>query len=173
MAREIVTKIWCDPCSIRSGDGDPELSEATEEIVQIGTAKPRLIAVCEVHRKELIDPLREIIKDLPTLDSANGPMKPRSSGEVNTELCKECNTPLKNRSSLTSHVRQIHNLTVGEYREKHEMTEEERAASLAGKVEVKCDQEGCDWTKPATPSRQNQVLGVHKSRAHGIAGTTK
>lgn len=159
---------------IHSKDGnDPVLEEGLEVVIQLGTLKPRLIAVCPVHRKELIDPLSDIVKDLPTVDAVNVPGRPRQGAEMNTALCKACDTPLKNSSSLASHVRQIHNLTLGDYREQYEMTEEERAAQAQEKVQATCTEEGCDWSTPARPNRVNQVLGLHKQRAHGIAGAAK
>jgi hypothetical protein len=66
MAREIIMSTWCDPC-IANG----ERAEGEEFIVRVGVKKsdkPRIIALCEVHQKEMLAPVLDILKGAPVHD---------------------------------------------------------------------------------------------------------
>lgn len=173
MARQIIQRVWCDPCMLQADGDDEVLVEATEVTVAFGAMKPRVIAVCEVHSKELIEPLRDMIQGLPTVDGGNpGSGRPKAAVAAENEvecLVPGCGARLKNRGSLSSHVRQSHDMPLVEYRKQYEQGQGQLTLDdEPEKIKVECNVEGCSKTYNINPKRANQVLAIHRSNAHGM-----
>lgn len=195
MAREVLTKIWCDQCL--KSDVMEEGHEHTISISGplVGTNfKPRMPALCEVHEKEFLLGLVELLRDCPPApaDAAVPTAAPRKgSGRVAVPggiTCKVCGSVAKNVSSLGGHLRTQHDMKLSQYRELHGV--EVQGSSDPGgtlfdesapatptppsgeeKVMVQCDI--CSEELRANSNRVTQVIGVHKSKKHGIKGTGK
>ena len=176
MAREIIQRVWCDPCLINS-EGE-EHSDATETVITVGSMKPRNLALCDRHAKEMLDPLVEVLKEVAIAEPAVQARVATAVAPSDRITCAECGRTLKNRGSLGSHVRNGHGFTLAEYWGKHPDAEGRDSARdlqlpLDNDVErttVACDL--CDWVSPnpVMPNRVKQTLGVHKAKAHGIRG---
>lgn len=189
MAREVITRILCDVCM--------HLDEAYVEAVEtppitIGTAKPRILALCEVHHKEVFEPIKELLMDLGTVLSEGSPATTRFPGTspgsgvfpCPVPDCHKHTKPFKHEQSLRNHSRNMHDMPIQQLRAQYaegQGREGEDAlfdpdATNDGPPKPKvlraaCDQPGCDkvyewpdFTRPAI------ALGVHKSKAHGIIG---
>lgn len=166
MAREIV--VWCDVCI--QEDVRTPASELSGIALKPGV-KPRTIALCEEHRKELYEPFYDLVMELGQL--AEGETIAGTEENKRRLRCPvpDCTSrPFKNKSSLQGHLRQQHSTTLAEATAKHgnpngDELEADPTATL------KCDVPGCDASYgPPANARPIQALAVHKARAHGIAG---
>lgn len=180
MAREILTRIWCDAC-LQQG----EHAEAEElPPVVIGTMKPRLLALCEVHTKELFAPLRDMLVDLGQVIPATG-----VSSTTNNDVgvfpcpvpdCEKHTVPFTHKQSLRNHCRDAHDSTMTELRAKYPAPNSDPASSqqVARRNEqvtnkrVDCPECGKAFKFPEyrQPSR---ALGVHRAKEHGVPGVSK
>lgn len=178
MPTEVLIRAWCDPCY---RDGVHE--EGISRTLGIDRAKPRKLILCERHQKELVGPLEELLNEMGApVDAADVAAPSAGSGGVvitdETQYCKLCqpNKPLKNKSSLASHVRQYHEMYMHEYRDKVGEPQSVRAPkpgeeALFDRIET-CDVEvdGQPCGKTYTGRYAPQQIGVHKAKKHGIKG---
>lgn len=118
MARqvEIIQHLWCDPCMEETPDGDEtRYVEAVREIPLVFGAKgkSKVLAVCELHDKEVVQPLEEWYRrlaqenpDQPRPGKVRTPKPPTSeeSGPV-AVACPICNKPY---AFLGGHWRDVH-----------------------------------------------------------------
>lgn len=180
MAREVVTHIWCDVCM----HTDDVYTEATETPpIVLGNMKPRVLALCDVHTKEVYEPIKELLTELGQVaDAAKFPGTSPGSGTwpCPDPACHKHDRPFKHEQSLRNHSKQVHGMTIAELRRFHAgeaglfdgEPEVQVAATPPPKVtEAVCDQRGCDvaytWPEYKAPA---QAMGVHRAKAHGIRG---
>lgn len=188
MAREVVTRIWCDVCL----DNDQYAEGVETPPITIGSLKPRVLALCERHQKEVFEPMRELLTNLgQVLPGTNGPAFPGTSPGSGVWPCPVPNCP-KNRKpygheqSLRNHARQVHHLPISELRERVEAGEVFDESLFGDAVEARdrsnnngppeitearCDQTGCDkkyvWPETRYPAI---AMGLHRRKTHGISG---
>lgn len=187
MAREVIIKLWCDPCLAVD-----EHTDGDEYTIGINTARPMNLTLCEVHEKELLAPLARMLTEMgqpaPTgPQQASAPSRRPGSqygnGPDDPQVCQMpgCGVELKNKSSLSSHVRQRHDIVMKEYRvltgqatpqdERDERPRNDAGLFPDSDEVLECDVEGCDKSYSyATNAKPVQALAVHKAKAHGIRG---
>lgn len=133
MARELVTNIWCDVCLTPGEDAEPEYTPAKEHPpVTVGMLQPRVVALCDTHRKELFEPFETLIRehgqtpgkitDIPKAAAPKKAPKTRATGApipCPDPACEKHANPYENSSSLTGHARNAHGMTLNQLREKH------------------------------------------------------
>lgn len=184
MAREVVTHIWCDVC-LQEDDQHVEAVETPP--ITVGTMKPRVLALCERHTKEVYEPFKELVTDLGVVahDTTASAAPRRSPGTspgsgifpCPVPECEKQTHPFKHEQSLRNHSKQVHGVPINELREAYPDGPEPTlfaAAEESGapKVrEVTCGFEGCDvtysWPTHRLPA---QAMGVHRSKKHGVKG---
>lgn len=128
MARELQVKIWCDPCATQ----DLRTEGVETPLVTIGGNKPRMVALCEPHRKELYDPFAEIITNLGvTMDQIESNRAPKrvkaksgsdapppsqmpgsSTGKAIKCPLGDCDETRKSPSGVADHLRKHHSTTM-------------------------------------------------------------
>jgi uncharacterized C2H2 Zn-finger protein len=179
MARQVIVKTWCDPCL----DADQE-TEGTElpplKLPEL-PGRARVLALCEVHRKEVYEPLVDMLRELgQTVDGegnpagARGPLKKTpmepagapaaearvgivdgkvkvTAAEDGRVVCPTCSKSLKTRTSLQAHVRHVHDTTL---------------AVLEGRDST----DGFTCPECGQVCLNAQGLGAHRSRIHGVKG---
>lgn len=126
MAREIISKTWCDPCMARE-----ERVEGVEHTITIGNQKPRVLAVCPVHEKEFVTPVLEALAEYAApadrvrtkpgkAEAGSGtgqPWSPPSNAPLHDpdHPCKcaypGCNGTSTTDNGLAQHVYKFHNIT--------------------------------------------------------------
>lgn len=199
MAREIKELIWCDLCR----DLDDIQTPATEmPPISVGQKKPRVLAVCTQHKTSFFDQFIEALETsgeyldqlsvLPRTRSSVTRPVPRHIATSSTgkpivcPLATECGgKPLKNVSTVSSHLRQIHAMNLFEAVGKDgqlfdvdgapvAMPEIREHKKVPDVKRAECDQEDCDtvYEYPGH-SKPVQALGVHKAKVHGIKGIGK
>lgn len=191
MAREIVTltHVWCDVC-LRDGQ-----QVEAEELppVSIGKLKPRLLALCEPHRKELFDPFREVVSDLGQIVPSSVQLGlPGSTIASASDQgiwpcpdpdCEHHSQPYTHRQSLRNHAREKHGCTIPELEAKHGVPDagavgQPSALSLARMNEqptaqqVDCPECGKVYRYPEY-RQPTRALGVHRAKVHGVKGQGK
>lgn len=187
MAREVVTHVWCDVCL-----QEDNYSEAKElPPITLGGMKPRVLALCELHEKEVYQPIRELLTELGVVaDSLHtGTKFPGTSPGSGVWPCPDpgCpkhTKPYKHEQSLRNHARDVHNVSITVLRKQfgpggggapdEALFDEEDPGPAPAVTEAVCDVEGCDkvyaWPEIRYPA---VALGVHKSKAHGIRSAEK
>lgn len=168
MARELVTHIWCDVC-LSEDDAYVE-GEETPPVV-IGSIKPRVLGLCETHRKLFVE-FRTLLMDVGQIVDVPAPR--REGGATGEFPCPACDRVYSYRSSLNSHVERAHGKTIAELRAEvpdaplFEEGDDETPPPL---TRAECGVDGCDvvyeWPKHKRPA---QAIGVHRRQAHGIKG---
>lgn len=126
MARELVTHIWCDVC-LSPGEGqDPEYVKGEElPPVVLGNFKPRLLALCEPHRKEFYDPFRDMVARLGQVvpegaaRPSAAPVHAPGAYACPVPTCPKHANPYRHDTSLGSHCRREHGATLTELREQY------------------------------------------------------
>lgn len=161
MAREVVIYTWCDVCFGRHQERN-EGEEFTLALSELGMNKPLTLSMCEAHRKEFYDDLRDLLQEFgqktepraakktPTTGATSGTAKTgRPSREELT--CPECGHQAPNKSALASHARHMHSTSVAE---------------LTGEpTPYVCPECQRQFSRP-------QGLGAHRRSVHGVAGTS-
>jgi hypothetical protein len=185
MAREIIQRIWCDPCM-----AEDVRSEATYFTVALGNRKPREIAFCGTHYEEILQPLEQAIDELgQVIDSAAAPTPASAAGATFSApvmcLAPGCGKSYKQLKRFRDHARMIHELTAREYdrrfaapdTERHRELEQAAALSMDGTLLeqeesaedllLHCPAPDCDVVyDPADYKRPMQALSSHKRMAH-------
>lgn len=115
MAREIITQIWCDICL-----EEETYTSATETPpIILGIWKPRVLALCPVHRKEVYEPLEQVVRELGQIlpEQASSEMR-RPPGTAPGSgvfpcpdpTCTKHTRPYKHEQSLRNHSKDVHGL---------------------------------------------------------------
>jgi hypothetical protein len=159
MAREVIVKTWCDPCLAE--DVNEEGTELAPILLpELGGTKPRVVAVCEVHRKELYQPLLDLLAEHGQMvDEDGNPTGPRGSYKKRANStqgpltcpAEGCDHSSPNRSALSSHVRNMHDTTL---------------SVLQGEeTPYECPECGLKSARP-------QGIAAHRRKVHGVVGTS-
>lgn len=196
MAREIITRIWCDVCL-----EDEQQVDATETPpIIMGSNKPRILALCETHEKEFLTPLRELLLAAGSLVDTGAPSvgRPPTRGRVVNEGpsyclvrgCSAAGRPFKNEGSLGSHMRGVHSIQLTLYKKLLEegggevvlpASPDEELPIPTGVEPETAECEHCDKKYTSDPARMNepgmkyttrvaQAIGVHRKMAHDVSG---
>ena len=198
MAREIITRIWCDVCL--EHEQHVEASETPPIIM--GANKPRVLALCEPHEKEFLTPLRELLLSAGSLVDTGAPSvgRPPARRVVNegpvyclVRGCSGAGRPFKNEGSLGSHMRGVHSIQLTQYKKLLEegggevvlpTNSDEELPILSEGVEPETAEcEHCDKKYTSDPARMNepgmkyttrvaQAIGVHRKMAHDVGGSS-
>lgn len=183
MARKVTVEVVCDICQ----DLDDIQVEGTElPPIAVGTAKPRVMAVCKEHREgveSFLDMLKRLGVFPESLDQAVGKVPLIAGAQSGEEEfcpvpdCRRHTKPLKNRSTLQAHMRATHGMTLVEYSEQQDSGESAQPPLPIERdySEFKCtlpDMENpkrkCGWVPPQSTSRPEQSRSMHRFRVHGI-----
>lgn len=188
MAREVVTHIWCDVC-LHTEDTYTEGTETPP--ITLGNMKPRVLGLCDVHTKDVYEPIKELLAQLgqvvPEGGTARFPGTSAGSGvwPCPDPACAKHATPFKHEQSLRNHAKKFHGVPITELRTMHAEVQQgdgdealfddaAPATNAPPVTEAACDQPGCGkvyrWPEIARPT---QALGVHKAKQHGISGKAK
>jgi len=121
VAREVILKTWCDPCL--DNERHVEGTELAPLLLpELPGRQAVTLALCEVCRKEIYDPLVEALREYGQhVDEHGNPSGPRgkykkagSDGEPLTCPAAGCGHQSPNRPALASHARGQHDATLGE-----------------------------------------------------------
>jgi ribosomal protein S27E len=166
MARQVIVKTWCDPC-LDNGQDNEGVELPALKLPEL-PGRARLLALCEVHRKELYDPLVEALRLLgqpvdaegavvptkTTRKKAAAPVEPTAVEPAAADgrvACPSCGESLASRTGLQAHVRRIHDTTL---------------AVLEGRNA----EDGFACPECGQVCLNPQGLGAHRSRIHGVKG---
>ena len=123
MAREIILRTWCDPCLVEEKQVE---GQELPPLTLIPGRKPRVLALCEVHRKEFYEPLVELLAEHGQAVDSDGHPIPGTRGPYKkkvTPLAGEgafpcpaegCNYVGGTKNRLQSHARSVHDVTLAE-----------------------------------------------------------
>lgn len=173
MAREVVISIYCDPCY----QGEQRKVEGEEITVSLNGLQPKVMALCDDHRKALYMPLAEALaaygqraeqsgrggKTRPAAATSGRPAAaaPATAGPLagkghgGEHKCPECDYAGPTRDALNSHLTNYHDTSLAEV----------EAAAAGETLPYACDVEDCARTFPAP-----QGKGAHMRAKHGILG---
>lgn len=152
MAREVIVNTLCDPCLAEDVRTEGRELPAIQLPGVPGKAA-RVVAVCERHDKELLQPLVALLTEHGQAVDAEG--QPTSTargnrrGKANNQeamTCPVCGHSSPNRGALASHARNMHDAALGE---------------LLGEATLTCPECGRLCSRP-------QGLAAHRRSAHGI-----
>lgn len=158
MAREVIVRTWCDPCLAEDVQEDG-VELAPLLLPELGGTKPRVVALCEVHRKELYQPLLDLLEEHGQMvDEEGNPSGPRGkytrAKDVPNPLgcpAEGCSHESPNRSALSSHVRNMHDTTL--------------SVLLGEETPYECPECGLKSARP-------QGIAAHRRKVHGVLGTS-
>jgi hypothetical protein len=120
--KEVSVTAWCDGCATEDGG---TVEPATEEVtVTIGPGRPRLLDLCERHRKALVEPLALLLaesgQDPPQTRQASARTPGRPPGRTGQKPrhpdrfpCLWCDVMYGTMGALSSHYVRDHGLTDG------------------------------------------------------------
>lgn len=63
MAREVILKVWCDPCSAEGVQSEAEEHTVGLLLGSVGPVQPKVLAMCPEHRKALADDLAAMVAE--------------------------------------------------------------------------------------------------------------
>lgn len=209
MAREYKQFTWCDLCL--ELDGEQVEGEEMPPIM-VGNKKPRVLAVCKQHQVDFFDKFVEVLESagivVDQLESGTtrvrsssrrsgprGGVDPMTTSTGKSVVCPidECDSaPLKNISTVASHLRKVHGMNLFEAIGKDgqlydvdgaaiEMPEVRQPREKPAILRTECDFPGCASGEDGGPAvyefpknqKPVQALGVHKAKVHGIKGAGK
>lgn len=166
MPREIKTLDWCDRCA-----QDDQWVEAREmPPITIGQKKARILLLCEMHEKELITPLDELLTDMGQIvdTPARGMQAPRTyrSGSYPCPVpdCVKHDNPFGHEQSLRGHARKMHDATIGEL-----VTEHGRPEGAADVPIFAAPDEVYPCPECERKFNKASALGRHRLAKHGVA----
>ena len=181
MARQVIVRVLCDPCL------ENELEVEGDELPPLKlpefTGRPRVMTLCEVHRKEFYDPFAELLAKLgqPVDDEGNaskprGPYKKRkkSASSDSSSSSEEEPAPAQEETPAVETAEGIACPTCGHVSPNraalsaHTRTQHGKTlAELEGKpLPFSCPECGDHFS---TAKGQ----GAHRFRVHGVKGTSK
>ena len=167
MAREVIVRTWCD-VHLTQDDEHVE-GEELPPLALAPRTKPKVVALCEVHRKEFYDPLVQLLADLgqPVPDAAAAAaatsVKRVNTGRGGPHMCPVDDCPYLGGptiSALQTHVRSHHDTTL------NDLVTAAAAAHSWGSSSPGCPECGRSGFKGLAG------LGAHRFRAHGVGGTS-
>lgn len=194
MAKEIVTTTWCDACM------EEDRREPGQEYGPLSlspSSKPRTLDLCEVHHKQLLQPLQEALSTygrtaqqaLVTRGRPTAGRRPHSARADEAPGPFYCLVPgctgynrdgYRDLSRLKGHLRAIHKVPFEEYVDTYgepvpgaqTPAGQEQQLDLPASEEptvLVCGIDGCEksYSSVTTP-RVAQAMGSHRSQAHGI-----
>lgn len=164
MARQIVIHTWCD---IHLADGENVEGQETPPLSLVpGT--PRILALCEVHQKELLEPLVAALAELGQPvegQAAPAPSTRQERGyagrtDEDRAPCPICGKVSLNRRALSSHTRQQHHKTLGQVEEEYRGQGQGQGQGQEPlTLEYQCPQ--CEFR-----SSKPQGIGAHRVARH-------
>lgn len=165
MAKEIVTRVWCDNAANHEEDDQAPAQTFT---VAFGNHKPKELDLCDVCSKQIVTPLLEMLEEhgqpvgasIPMAGKKRGPYKKKQAPEdalfegaegQQSMTCPTCQGSYTSRDSLREHMRKRHHQKID-------------GSPMGGDYECP----DCDMTfaKP-------QGLGVHRRHMHGYVAADK
>lgn len=153
MPRQLTITDYCDPCFAEGQHS--EAAEFNIALGELGINKPRTILLCERHRKEHYDGLRDLLRDygstkpLDATPASSGRKKGRPSTSDLT--CSLCGHTSPNRAALASHTRNMH---------------DQNLAVMEGQpANYECPECHNTFVRP-------QGLAAHRRSTHGVEGAT-
>lgn len=189
MAREIRTLTWCDICA--ADDMDVEGIEYTLAAIEgvVIAPKPGVVAACEPHFKEFIEPVLVILERIAipvdklgaTPAAKTSPVRQPTSGRpVEPTDCQICGGTYKNVPTQRSHIRQQHGINLDAYNkvvageitlEQAQAPEARADAVAAVPPEYRCPVKDCDVAySPNDYKSPGTALSSHMRNAHGLTG---
>lgn len=167
MAREVILRTWCDICLNEDDLQEEGVELAPLHLPELGGNKRRVLALCEVHRKGIYQPLLEALEEHGQMvdedgnpTGPRGPYKKKQGGaqaQANatqgslTCPAEGCDHISPNRSALSSHVRNMHDTTL---------------SVLQGlDTPYQCPECGLKSSRP-------QGIAAHRRKVHGVLGTS-
>lgn len=190
MARELTMNLWCDVC-LAAGDREQAEGEYTITVVGVLQSRPRLVALCERHRKEHYDPIVTLLQDFSSVPdaapkatkkaaaaaaasggrekSAEDPSRGTTAGVLRGgggEICPKCGHELTGLPGMQRHAVEDHGRTL---------------AQLQGvPTPFACEETGEDDEGPWIENGKCQMafrfaqhLALHMSRTHGTQYKSK
>jgi len=191
MPKEVVVNAWCDPC-YREGDHTPA-EEVTIALGDLARNRPQVLLLCERHRKEHYEPLRELLEEFGMAADMDAPVRPVKSrrSPVRVEYGPfpdgewECPYPdcgtadLNGKDRVQRHMRQVHGVSLGEFLTDHpsQLQDEDSPSQKPTAdmplrhipqegVAMYCPVDGCNLN--GTPSKNKRALSTHFTQRHGI-----
>lgn len=186
MARQVIVRTLCDPCLESESETDGE-ELAPLKLPEI-SGKPRVVTLCEVHRKEFYDPFVEILRDLgqpvdeegnasgprghykrktPKAPSSGPSSEPLPPAPAGTERASNEKAAAQARADLAcptcGRVSVSKSALQSHVRAQHDTT----LAELRGEaLPFTCPECGRGFSRGAG-------MGAHRFRAHGVQGSSK
>lgn len=182
MAREVITKVWCDLCL---GEEHHQEADHTTHVALTAPGrviKPLSLDLCELHHKQLLGPVQDALDEYGA--PVDGTPKTRTPNTASLLVVGNCRVPgcssnggrgFKSHASFSAHVRQMHGMTIGAYRDQYgqEPTnpdaapgDEETLQFNVGE-EFKCPDCDAVYSTALGNNRPAQALGLHRSKRHG------
>lgn len=106
MSREVQIITWCDVL-IEGEDRHPAEQIVT---VSLNSKKPKVIDLCDVHAKELVEPLDELVKKFGVTPEE----MPRPKDSKGNPPCPLCGFQSKSRAGLAAHLKGHHDKLLSE-----------------------------------------------------------
>lgn len=170
MAREVIVKTWCDPC-LEQGEEREGVELSPTKLAEL-PGRARIIALCEVHHKELYEPFVTVLRELgQTVDEdgqpagARGPKRKAAPAEQKPDkphACPKCGKGSKTFPGLQAHVRAQHGTTLRELQGLPPFRTTGPPVPTEPLVCPECGQSCANA----------QGLGAHRKQKHGIQGTS-
>lgn len=157
MAREVVIYTWCDVCFGRD-DVRTDGAEFQVALGELGINKPLTVSLCEPHRKEVYDALRDLLQEYGQKGEDAAPPKKKGGGgkigrpSVEDLTCPDCGHKAPNKTALGSHVRGRHQTTLAEL--------------TGAPTPYECPECNRGFDTP-------QGRGTHRRKAHGVTAAKK
>jgi len=148
MAKEIIA--WCDVCL----HDDIKQPARTLAPMTLDASKPRVIDVCEVHEKEIVEPLRQLLAEFgqPVESSSSS-----SRDEQHPCPIASCGKSYVSAQSLGKHLRSKHNTTLSDA-----LAGIDQPLPIEAELQHQCPEPDC-----ARGFSTPQGLGAHRNRVHG------
>jgi hypothetical protein len=128
----------------------------------------RVFDLCDDCRQELVVPLTKAMADYGNLPSRPALIrKPYSKGETGHYPCTHpgCDKCYRHKSTLRTHVKQAHDMTLGDLYKRFGYGDTKRTSPPASGEyycpECQADGKSAMFTRP-------QGLGMHRAKVHGV-----
>lgn len=171
MAEQLSIHLWCDLCL---EEGRKEPAEYRKFPITLGHGPPLGIDLCELHHKQLLQPVLEVLARH-GIDLTARPKERQRGWRRNTGPYKchaGCDAaPLKNATTFEVHLRKLHGMTLDDYVSRYgdlvPLTAEEQAELV---VEVECEVEGCGTAYSTARGNRwpQQAMISHMRGRHGL-----
>jgi hypothetical protein len=179
MVRQLSFYVWCDLCPAE----DRREAVRINVPISIGTVQPRTLDLCELHFKELLQPVLDALyehgeKTAERILSPNGSGRRRNSNrtgkwrEVGPFRCQVDGcvaAPLKHRASFRVHIERLHHMRFQEYVDQFGEPVPLDPEEALGVVEIRCEIGDCDQSYSTATTRWPQMAMVsHMRGRHGL-----